>query len=64
MTTAPLEFTCIVEEVKLILQNREIPFHESLDDFLLHALLQQIFLDQSKQVVAFCTESRLGDNLS
>ena len=37
IATAPLEFTRVVKEVKLMLQNRGIRIHQYLDDWLLRA---------------------------
>ena len=37
MATAPLEFTRIVKEVKLVLQSRGIRVHQYVDDWLLRA---------------------------
>ena len=54
--TAPLEFTCIAREVKLILQSRGIRIHQYLDHWLLQAPTQQICLEQSKQLVVFVQE--------
>ena len=56
IATAPLEFTRIAREVKLLLQNRGIRIHQYLDDWLLRAPTQQICMEQSKQLVAFIQE--------
>ena len=56
IATAPLEFTRIAREVKLMLQNRGIRIHQYLDDWLLRAPTQQICMEQSKQLVAFVQE--------
>ena len=56
IATAPLEFTQIAREVKLMLQNRGIRIHQYLDDWLLRAPTQQICMEQSKQLVAFVQE--------
>ena len=53
IATAPLEFTRIAREVKLMLQKRGIRIQQYLDDWLLRAPTQQIYLEQSKQLVAF-----------
>ena len=42
---APLEFTCIAKEVKLMLQNKGLRIHQYLDDWLLRAPSQQIRLE-------------------
>ena len=56
IATAPLEFTRVVKEVKLMLQNRGIRIHQYLDDWLLRAPTQQICMEQSKQLVEFVQE--------
>ena len=50
---APLEFTCIAREVKLILQNKLIQIHQYLDDWLLCAPSEKTCLEQLKQLVVF-----------
>ena len=56
IATAPLEFTRIAREVKLMLQNRGLRIHQYLDDWLLRAPTQQICMEQSKQLVQFVEE--------
>ena len=56
IATAPLEFTRVVKEVKLMLQNRGIQVHQYLDDWLFHAPSEEICLKQSKQLVTFVQE--------
>ena len=53
---APLEFSRVVKEVKLKLQNRGIRVHQYLDDWLLRAPSEEIDFQQSKQLVAFVQE--------
>ena len=38
LSTAPMEFTCVVKEVKLMAQSRGIRIHQYLDDWLIRAL--------------------------
>ena len=54
--TAPLEFTRIAKEVKLMLQSKGIRIHQYLEDWLFRAKSQQICLERSKQLVAFVQE--------
>ena len=42
IATAPLEFSRVVKEVKLMLQNRGIRIHQYLDDWLLRAPSEEI----------------------
>ena len=56
IATAPIEFTRVVKEVKLMLQNMGIRIHQYLDDWLLRAPTQQICMEQSKQLVQFVQE--------
>ena len=56
IATAPLRFTHIVKEVKLMLQNKGIQIHQYLDEWLLRAPSQPICRDQTKQLVAFVQE--------
>ena len=56
IATAPLKFSRVVKEVKLMLQNRGIHIHQYLDDWLLRAPSEEICLQQSKQLVAFVQE--------
>ena len=37
LSTAPMEFTCVVKEVKLMAQSRGIRIHQYLDDWLIRA---------------------------
>ena len=56
IATAPLEFSQVVKEVKLMLQNRGVRIHQYLDAWLLRAPSEEICLQQSKQLVAFVQE--------
>ena len=56
IATAPLEFSPVVKEVKLMLQNRGIHIHQYLDDWLLRAPSEEICFQQSKQLVTFVQE--------
>ena len=51
LATAPLEFTRIVREVKLVLQSRGIRVHQYLDDWLLRAKTRHQCLFQTKELI-------------
>ena len=51
LATAPLEFTRIVQEVKLVLQSRGIRVHQYLDDWLLRANTRHQCLVQTKELI-------------
>ena len=54
LATAPLEFTKIVKEVKLMAQERGIRIHQNLDDWLLRAPSPQICLHHTQTLLALC----------
>ena len=56
LSTAPMEFTTVVKEVKLMAQSRGIRIHQYLDDWLVRAHSYNECLDQTKQIVALCQE--------
>ena len=51
LATAPLEFTRIVQEVKLVLQSRGIRIHQYLDDWLLRANTSHQCRSQTKELI-------------
>ena len=51
LATAPLEFTRIVQEVKLVLQSRGIRVHQYLDDWLLRANTSHQCRSQTKELI-------------
>ena len=51
LATAPLEFTRIVKEAKLILQSRRIQVHQYLDDWLLRANTRHQCQLQTKELL-------------
>ena len=53
IATAPLEFTRVVKEVKIMLQNKGIRIHQYLDDWLLRAPSQQVCQKQAQELVSF-----------
>ena len=56
LATAPLEFTKIVKEVKLMAQNRGIRIHQYLDDWLLRAPSKEIGLHHTQVLLSLCHE--------
>ena len=56
LATAPLEFTKIVKEVKLMAQNRGIRIHQYLDDWLLRAPSREIGLLHTQVLLSLCHE--------
>ena len=56
LATAPLEFTKVVKEVKLMAQNRGIRIHQYLDDWLLRAPSREIGLRHTLVLLSLCRE--------
>ena len=56
LATAPLEFTKIVKEVKLMAQARGIRIHQYLDDWLLRAPSPEICLPHTQTLLDLCRE--------
>ena len=56
LATAPLEFTKVVKEVKLIAQARGIRIHQYLDDWLLRAPSQATCLQHTRILLDLCQE--------
>ena len=56
LSTAPMEFTTVAKEVKLIAQSRGIRMHQYLDDWLVRAKTYQICLKHTKLLVALCQD--------
>ena len=54
LATAPLEFTKVVKEVKLMAQARAIRIHQYLDDWLLRAQCQETCLQDTQTLLALC----------
>ena len=54
LATAPLEFTKVVKEVKLMAQARGIWIHQYLDDWLLRAQSQETCLQDTQTLLALC----------
>ena len=56
LATAPLEFTKVVKEVKLMAQARGIRIHQYLDDWLLRAPSPEICLQHTQTLLALCRQ--------
>ena len=54
LAMAPLEFTKVVKEVKLMAQARGIRIHQYLDDWLLRAPCQATCLQHTRTLLALC----------
>ena len=54
LSTAPLEFTKVVKEVKLMAQARGIRIHQYLDDWLLRAPCQEMCLHHTQTLLDLC----------
>ena len=58
LSTAPMEFTVVVMEVKLITMHKGIRIHQYLDDWLVRAASHRNCLQQTQDLVQLC--QRLG----
>ena len=56
LSTAPMEFTVVVKEVKLMALQRGIRIHQYLDDWLVRATSHQTCLQHTQTFVALCRE--------
>ena len=56
LATAPLEFTKVVKEVKLMAQTKGIRIHQYLDDWLLRAQCPEICQQHTQTLLALCRE--------
>ena len=54
LSMAPLEFTVIVKEVKLMAMHQGIRIHQYLDDWLVRARSHQACLQHTQDLVALC----------
>ena len=64
LATAPLEFTKVVREVKLMAQARGIKIHRYLDDWLLRAPSPEICLQHARTLLALCQQLRWVVNMT
>ena len=56
LSTAPMEFTVVAKEVKLMALQRGIRIHQYLDDWLVRATSHQTCLQHTHTLVALCRE--------
>ena len=56
LSTAPLEFTVVAKEVKLMAINKSIRIHQYLDDWLVRARSHQICLQHTQMLVKMCQD--------
>ena len=54
LSTAPLEFTVIAKEVKLMAMRKGIRIHQYLDDWLVRAKSHQVCLQHTQDLVRMC----------
>ena len=54
LSTAPLEFTVIAKEVKLMASHRGIRIHQYLDDWLVRATSHQACFQHTQSLVKIC----------
>ena len=56
LSTAPMEFTCVVKEVKLMAQSQGIRIHQYLDDWLIRAPTKESCHQGTQSLLALCQE--------
>ena len=56
LSTAPMEFTVVAKEVKLMALQRDTRIHQYLDDWLVRATFHQTCLQHTLTLVALCQE--------
>ena len=56
LSTAPMEFTVLAKEVKLMAMHKGIRIHQYLDDWLVRAESQQVCLHHTQILVKMCQE--------
>ena len=63
LSTAPMEFTIVVKEVKLMAQARNIRMHQFLDDWLIRARDKITCFHYTQTLLALCQELGWVENL-
>ena len=58
LSTAPMEFTCVVKVVKLMAQSRGIRIHQYLDHWLIRAPTKESCHQGTQSLLALCQELR------
>ena len=61
LSTAPMEFTVMAKEVKLMALQRGIRIHQYLDDLLVRATSHQTCLQHTQTLVALCREKEKSE---
>ena len=56
LSTAPMEFTVVAKEIKLMASQRGIRIHQYLEDWLVRAKSHHICLQHTQTLVAICRE--------
>ena len=56
LSTAPMEFTCVVKEVKLMAQSQGIRIHQYLDDWLIQAPIRESCHQGTQSLLALWQE--------
>ena len=56
LSTAPLEFTVVAKEVKLMAIHKALRIHQYLDDWLVRATSHQVCLQHTQDLVKICQE--------
>ena len=56
LSTAPLEFTVVAKEVKLMAIHKGIRIHQYLDDWLVRARSHQVCLQHTQDLVKICQQ--------
>ena len=56
LSTAPMEFTCVVKEVKLMAQSWGIRIHQYLDDWLIRAPTKESCHQGTQSLLSLCQE--------
>ena len=63
LSTAPLEFTVVAKEVKLMAMQKGIRIHQYLDDWLVRATSHRVCLQHTQDLVEICQKLGLLVNL-
>ena len=56
LSTAPMEFTCVVKEVKLMAQSQGIRIHQYLEDWLIQAPTRESCHQGTQSLLALCQD--------
>ena len=56
LSTAPLKFTVVAKEVKLVATHKGIRIHQYLDDWLVRARSHHVYFQHTQDLVKICQE--------